>query len=130
MTSVTGRFSRSDRLRTSRDYRRVAAGGERFACPEFVLLVAPGGPLPTGRVRLGITASRRVGNAVVRNRVKRSVREWFRRCRDRIDAGSGGLDVVVIARHAAAELDAMRVAERLCGLFERRDRQMRKAGSS
>jgi ribonuclease P protein component len=127
MASVTGRFSRSDRLRASRDYRRVAAGGERFACPEFVLLVAPGGPAPTGRVRLGITASRRVGNAVVRNRVKRAVREWFRRCRGRIEAGSRGVDMVVIARRAAAELDARRVGERLCGLLDRRERKLRRA---
>lgn len=51
--------------------------------------------------RLGITVSRRVGNAVVRNRVKRHVREWFRRARPGLQPD---LDVVVIARREAATL--------------------------
>ena len=121
MSSVTGRFSRSDRLRVSRDYRRVAAGAERRASREFVVLAAPAGPLPTGRVRLGITASRKVGNAVVRNGVKRRVRSWFRGGRHSIDAGERGIDVVVIARRAAAELDGNDVAERLDHMMKRFD---------
>ncbi len=53
-----------------------------------------------GGTRLGITASRRVGNAVVRNRVKRRVREWFRRMGpERAEP----VDWVVIARPRAAE---------------------------
>lgn len=52
--------------------------------------------------RLGVTVSRRVGNAVVRNRVKRRIREWFRQFgRERMV----GSDVVVIARQGAAHLD-------------------------
>ena len=74
--------------------------GRRHASSAFVLLVRPvqGG----GRGRLGITASRKVGSAVVRNRVKRRIREWFRR-----DGQSelAGLDVIVIARASAAALD-------------------------
>jgi ribonuclease P protein component len=124
MSAVTGRFTRSDRLRVSRDYRRVSARGERFASREFVVLVAPAGPQDTGRLRLGITASRRVGNAVVRNRVKRAVRSWFRCCRERIEPGAGGLDIVVIARHEAAALCGNDISERLCTLFERRARKL------
>ena len=55
-----------------------------------------------GRARLGITASRKVGSAVVRNRVKRRIREWFRRAGQ---ARLVGLDVVVIARASAARLE-------------------------
>jgi len=113
----TGRFTRSDRLRASRDYRRVAARGRRLASREFVVLVAPGGPEPTDRVRLGITASRKVGNAVVRNRVKRAVREWFRSSRHSLAESNDGLDLVVIARRAAGELDAGGVADCLSALF-------------
>ena len=98
-----------------------------MACPEFVVLLAPPAPEPTQRLRLGITASKKVGNAVVRNRVKRAVREWFRRCRDRIEMGNDGLDIVVIARRAAAELDSNAIAERLCALFERRQRREQRA---
>ena len=54
-----------------------------------------------GRARLGVTVSRKVGNAVVRNRVKRRIREWFRHDGQALVAGR---DVVVIARSAAAGL--------------------------
>ena len=50
------------------------------------------------RVRLGIAAGRQVGNAVVRNRLKRWIREWFR---DRRSMMRSGLDVVVIVQRGA-----------------------------
>jgi ribonuclease P protein component len=60
--------------------------------------------------RLGVTVSRRVGNAVVRNSVKRRIREWFRRVgRERM----AGRDVVVIARPGAARLGGMAVFSEL-----------------
>ena len=64
--------------------------------------------------RLGVTVSRRVGNAVVRNRVKRRVREWFRR-EGRIVGD--GLDIVVIARAPAARLGADETASELSELL-------------
>jgi len=51
--------------------------------------------------RLGVVASKRVGNAVARNRGKRLVREWFRRCETLPEA-----DVVVILRSGAPQLTA------------------------
>jgi ribonuclease P protein component len=53
----------------------------------------------SGGSRIGITTSRRVGGAVVRNRVKRLVREFFRRHQHRIVPAQ---DVLVIARPSAA----------------------------
>jgi len=66
--------------------------------------------------KLGLAVSRRVGNAVARNRVKRRVREWFRRSRARLPAGT---DWVVIARQGAAELDAAAIASELGRLAAR-----------
>ena len=54
----------------------------------------------SGVARLGITVSRRVGPAVVRARVKRRVREWFRRTPDALPDDK---DLVVIARAGAGE---------------------------
>jgi ribonuclease P protein component len=61
-------------------------------------------------VKLGLAVSRRVGNAVARNRVKRHVREWFRRNRHRLPPAT---DWVVIARKGAAELAAPEFASEL-----------------
>ena len=105
MSPPAGRFGRSDRLLHTRDFRRVAKYGTRVASRHFVLLVAPARVTPevskrreAGQMplqRLGVTASRKVGKAVTRNRVKRGIREWFRGCRDEFEPD---VDIVVIAR--------------------------------
>jgi ribonuclease P protein component len=72
--------------------------------PRFVLILcasaAPGTP------RLGVTASRRVGNSVVRSRAKRLVREAFRATRE---LWPEGIDLVVIVKRAPgdAKLDSV-----------------------
>ena len=68
------------RLKTRADFLRVAAARRRAARPGLVLQAAPR-PLGSGdgeAVRIGFTASRKVGNAVVRNRVRRRLREVAR----------------------------------------------------
>lgn len=66
--------------------------------------------------RLGLVVSRRVGGAVVRNRVKRRVREWFRTDRARMPAA---VDLVVIARTGAGALGTAALREELNALIER-----------
>ena len=63
--------------------------------------------------RLGITVSRKVGNAVARNRLKRRIREWYRIGGH---AQARGVDLVVIARPPAAGLDAAAIAAELSRL--------------
>lgn len=83
----------------------------------FVVLVAARrGRAPDALPRLGVTVSRRVGNAVVRNRVKRRVREWFRRNRGVFPPDR---DVVVIARASAAEIPSAEVGRELEGAVRR-----------
>ncbi len=118
MERWTGRLRRSDRLLRSRDFKRVNQLGERAASRHFVVLVSPRGTRPgrrtgsrgDGSQRLGITASRKVGNAVARNRVKRAVREWFRKERCELESD---IDLVVIARREATQLSTGEVAEAL-----------------
>ena len=102
------RLPRGARLRDPRDYARVNRAGQRHATAHFVAVVAS--TQPRSAPRLGLAVSRRVGNAVARNRVKRRVREWFRRTRSMLPRGA---DWVVIARSGAAQLDAASVTSEL-----------------
>jgi ribonuclease P protein component len=84
------------RLKTRADFLRVAAGRHRAARPGLVLQAAAH-PRGTGEgLRVGFTASRKVGNAVVRNRAKRRLRAAAAEVLSR--AGRPGMDYVLIAR--------------------------------
>lgn len=89
-----GRWPKSHRVRTRLQYQAVQTGGARVVSPHFVFLLnAQAIRLEHGRI--GVTASRKVGGAVIRNRAKRLVREAFRATRD---LWPGGVDVVVVVR--------------------------------
>jgi ribonuclease P protein component len=75
----------------------------------FVVLAAHEGDTGIGP-RLGVTVGRKVGNAVQRNRVKRRIREWFRRDRACL---RDDLDLVVIGRRAAVGLSGREAAGQL-----------------
>jgi ribonuclease P protein component len=97
------RLRRTERLRESKDFRRLGAKARRLSSAHFVMLIGVSGDRAAdGERRLGITASRKLGGAVERNRVKRRVREWFRRSKERIAPGT---ELVVIARRGAQALD-------------------------
>lgn len=104
--SPIGSFCRADRLLRSREFEHVLRHGRRTLAGQFVVLTAPCQTSPT-RHRLGITVSKQVGNAVVRNHVKRQVREWFRAARDRLGAAT---DIVVIGRSGAGQLAGVEIA--------------------
>lgn len=92
-------FGRDRRIRRRADFLRVQAGGQRASTPHFVLLIAPR-EVP-GASRLGIVATKKVGNAVARNRIKRLCRECFRAWPGFVP---DGIDLVVIAKEGAHEL--------------------------
>ena len=92
-----GRFPTSSRVRKRAEFLSIQNGGQRVSTPRFVLiLTASLAPVP-GPPRLGVTASRRVGNAVVRSRAKRLCREAFRATRE---LWPPGIDLVVIVKRA------------------------------
>ncbi len=88
------KFSRRQRLRLRRDFERVFR--RRVSASDGLLvLYADRNDLPYGRI--GIVVSRRLGNAVTRNRIKRLVREAYRLGQhDR----PTGLDLICIPRRA------------------------------
>jgi ribonuclease P protein component len=77
-------------------------------------------------VRLGVTVSRRVGNAVVRNRVKRLIRESFRQNKEALCAG---LELVIVARPSAAAASFALVQREVVDICRRAGRR-RPAGPS
>ena len=96
------------RLKTRADFLRVAAGRRRAVRPGLLLQAAPapgsgdnGSGGKVDLVRVGFTASRKVGNAVLRNRAKRRLRAA---AADVLaEAGRPGTDYVLIARAATGE---------------------------
>jgi ribonuclease P protein component len=90
-------MKREHRLRTPADFARVRARALR-GWPHRLLVVYVV-PNDLAYSRLGITVSGRVGNAVVRNRVRRRLKEALRARWDRL---SPGLDVLFIARPPSA----------------------------
>jgi len=109
------RFRRAKRLRSSKDFSRISREGMRVAGRSFVVLMADQRTGERDAARLGITVSRRVGPAVVRTRVKRQVREWFRRRATPLPAGK---DLVVIARSGAAHASHAAVVRDLEGALD------------
>ena len=106
---------REQRLRASDDYSRVRRGGRSWALPLLVLYAArqPAADSPT---RVGITAGRRVGGAVVRNRARRRVGEAVRA---RYDGVAPGWDLVFIVRPRASEADFEEIGSAVGVLLQR-----------
>jgi ribonuclease P protein component len=85
------------RLTDSPEFERVYRQGTAY---RGSLISVHAFPNELGTPRLGLSISRKVGNAVTRNAVRRRLREVFYSC---VSGLSGNLDLVVSARPAAAE---------------------------
>lgn len=105
---------RAYRLLRAADFSRVFAGATRRSDRYFTVLARPNG-LAHDRLGLAI-AKKQLRRAVDRNRIKRLVREYFRR-EVQPTAGSG-LDYVVMARAAARQADNRRLFASLAQLFD------------
>lgn len=88
------------RLKCRAEFQRVAAFGHKLARPGFVLQVLP--RADPGPARLGFTTTRRIGNAVTRNRARRRLREaaWLTLTTHPVI----GADIVLVGRNATATI--------------------------
>ncbi len=90
---MSERLTKARRVRRRREFQRVFDLSLRVRGRYFTVLI---GPNAERTARLGIVASRKLGDAVRRNRAKRLIREVFRR--SEIGAMDHGIDFVVIPR--------------------------------
>jgi ribonuclease P protein component len=89
-------FPKTARLRKRAEFLKLSRTGVKIQTANFVIITrANDGP----ENRLGITVSGKVGNSVTRNRIKRRIREYFRRHRAELPPAT---DILVIARKSAA----------------------------
>lgn len=90
-------FHRAQRLKQSRDFARIRQAGQRLV---HGCLIANWTALPPGSpTRLGVVTSGKIGNAVVRSRVRRLLRESFRLHQHELIQP---LDLVLVARPSIA----------------------------
>lgn len=115
------RFGSDVRLRNRAQYTAVQTNGRRVATRFVTLLAAPNA---LDRDRLGVIASRRLGNAVVRNRAKRRVRALFRDQEpDRALARQvRPLDLVVIPKREFVDAPFAEIARDFLAALARLDR--------
>ena len=101
------RFPKTARLRKRSQFLKLSRTGSKFQSTHFVVISKTNDAIGS---RLGITVSGKVGNSVVRNRIKRQVREFFRRHRANLPEAT---DFLIIARNSAATLTHGVVASEL-----------------
>ncbi|MFQ5451333.1 MAG: ribonuclease P protein component [Nitrospinaceae bacterium] len=92
-------FKKDERLAKRPEFERVMAEGQKTRIDRIcILFLSPNG---LNRSRLGIIASRKIGNSPIRNRAKRKIREVFRHLKGRIRSP---IDIVVISGKDLAPL--------------------------
>ena len=84
-------FSKKERLRLNKDFERVFKEGKKIWIDKYLLIIYTSNNL--GYRRLGLVVSSKIGKASERNRVKRILREVFRRNKDLFPESS---DLIII----------------------------------
>jgi len=117
-------FGAEHRLRHQRDIDAAFRGGRKFVNRRLVVWIRPS---TEAHSRLGLSVSKKVGGAILRNRVKRCLREAFRH----LSHGLGqSWDTMIVVRPAAPPLTLAEATEALSQIFERKQRHDKGAPSS
>jgi ribonuclease P protein component len=113
----------NSRIKKSRDFSFVQGHGRKLFSRSFLIFVAENTNSKDAATRIGITVSKKVDKrAVVRNRIKRLIREFFRQQKSFIRPG---IDIVVIAKKNAISLTLAQAEQELvkalryAGLYEK-----------
>lgn len=104
-------FGKHERIRKRRDYLRVYQNGYRVNSKNFIIILSEN---RLGVKRLGLTVSKKAGNSVKRNRIKRLLREFFRLNKNRFPSSQ---DIVIIAKKSIPPLKYQDVCRELENLL-------------
>ncbi|WP_323703559.1 ribonuclease P protein component [Mammaliicoccus sp. Dog046] len=88
------------RIKKNNDFQRIYKMGKSVANRQFVIYTAEN---DCEHFRLGMSVSKKLGNAVTRNRIKRSIRECFKNHKENILPK----DIIVIARNQSVDLSVV-----------------------
>lgn len=92
-------MNKQQRIKKNKEFQRIFKKGKSFANRQFIVYVLKN---DQPEFRVGLSVSKKVGNAVTRNRIKRYIRQTFLERKDDLMQNA---DYVIIARQQAAEMD-------------------------
>ncbi|AQQ55220.1 ribonuclease P protein component [Planococcus lenghuensis] len=92
-------MNKYQRIKKNQEFQRVFKKGKSFANRQFIVYVYK---TDQPEFRIGLSVSKKIGNAVTRNRIKRYIRQTFLELEDAVLPNA---DYVIIARNQAAKLD-------------------------
>jgi len=115
---------KEERLRKKTDFETIAKEGIRRHTKNFLIIARKN---ERGFSRMGAVASKKVGKAVERNRVKRLMREFFRRNKDRLPPST---DYVFVGKKGAQSLHYAQVVNELGALAKLRTEHGQRSGSA
>jgi len=104
------------RLRQRGEFERVRQNGRAWPHRFFILIVQPRAVGPAGPARIGVAAGKRLGSAVLRNRIKRKIRAATQQVYMNI---ADNVDLIVIARAPIADASVAELAAALTTQLQR-----------
>ncbi len=110
---ISNRYTKKERLLKRFEYVKLSNSEKKFHSNHFIA-VAQKNHLE--RTRIGITVTKRVGNAVTRNRIKRLTREFFRNNKNKIEKN---LDINIIAKMSAKSVKSEFIFKSLNDIFDK-----------
>ena len=103
-------------LTKNKEFSRIYARGKSYVHPNLVLYVAKN---RLGYTRIGLTATKKVGHAVQRNRARRIMRAALS---EHLSQNIGGYDIILVARARTPYLKSTQLSKTLAGLMHKAER--------
>lgn len=104
------------RLRPGGEFERVRQTGRSWPHRLLIVIVQPRADEPSAQSRVAVAAGKRLGNAVVRNRLKRRLREAIRQVYPQL---ASGYDLIVIARAPIIDVEVAQITAALSEVLRR-----------